>query len=143
MKTVLLVSFGFFFLCASFMGCGSSSPTKNDAALGGSSGSGGAIGSGGSGGSVADANTAIDLGAGGGSGGSTGVDLGAGGSTSPIDSTGIDGTSGNTGRGPDCTGLTPAQCHDLIINPPTLPDGVFPQDPGPNPTVPYPNCAAI
>jgi hypothetical protein len=120
------------------MGCGSSSPTKNDAALGGSSGSGGAIGSGGSGGSVADANTAIDLGAGGGSDGSTGVDLGAGGSTSPID-----GPPSNTGGRVDCSGLTPAQCHDLIINPTTLPDGVVPQDPGPNPTVPYPNCAAI
>ena len=43
----------------------------------------------------------------------------------------------------DCTGLTPAQCHLLIINPPALPDGVLPQDPGPNPAPGYPACSAM
>jgi hypothetical protein len=43
----------------------------------------------------------------------------------------------------DCAGLTAAQCHDIIINPPTLPDSVLPQDPEPNPANGYPTCSAI
>jgi len=47
------------------------------------------------------------------------------------------------GPPPDkCAGLTPAQCHDAIINAATDPS-VSALDPGANPTVPYPNCSAL
>jgi hypothetical protein len=57
----------------------------------------------------------------------------------------IDSGTVPTGRTVDCTGLLPAACHDLIINPnpATVPDTVLPQDPGPDPTPGYPACAAI
>jgi hypothetical protein len=45
----------------------------------------------------------------------------------------------NTG----CAGLTEAQCHDLIINPTVVPDGVLQLDPGAKPAVPYPTCTAM
>jgi len=41
-----------------------------------------------------------------------------------------------------CTSLTADQCHLAIINPATNNPSVSALDPGPNPTVPYPNCAA-
>ena len=41
-----------------------------------------------------------------------------------------------------CTGLTPAQCHDAIINAATDPS-VSALDPGANPPVPFPNCSAL
>jgi len=41
-----------------------------------------------------------------------------------------------------CTDLTPAQCHDVIINAATDPS-VSALDPGANPPVPYPNCNAL
>jgi hypothetical protein len=40
-----------------------------------------------------------------------------------------------------CSGLTPAACHPAIINAVTDPS-VSALDPGPNPPVPYPTCAA-
>lgn len=40
-----------------------------------------------------------------------------------------------------CIGLSPADCHLAIINAVTDPS-VSALDPGPNPPVPYPNCAA-
>ena len=40
----------------------------------------------------------------------------------------------------DCTGLTPQQCQDCIIN--QTPNGVFIQDPGPNPAILFPECTA-
>jgi hypothetical protein len=42
---------------------------------------------------------------------------------------------------PLCAGLSVADWHDAIINAATDP-AVSALDPGPNPTVPYPNCAA-
>ena len=118
-------------LAAPFLGCGSST-NNSDAAHGGAGGSGG------SGGTLSDAAATGGVGATGGSGGSI--------LPIPMDSgvppTGaVDGGTCNTTI--DCTGLTSAQCHDRILNPPCLPDSVLPQDPGPDPTVPYPACSAI
>jgi hypothetical protein len=40
-----------------------------------------------------------------------------------------------------CNGLSEAACHLVIVNAPTDPS-VAALDPGPNPPIPYPNCAA-
>ncbi|HEX7505863.1 MAG TPA: hypothetical protein VF550_03765, partial [Polyangia bacterium] len=68
----------------------------------------------------------------------------------PVDSSGghdagvlpIDAIAPAVDAGPNiCSGLTPAACHAAIINPVTDPS-VSALDPGPNPAVPYPTCAA-
>jgi hypothetical protein len=123
LKILTCSSLFFVLLGSPFLGCGSNTQGP-DSAAGGSSGSGGTL--------------PYDAAAGG--------VVSAGGSISPIDSgvapTG--GIGGGTCDTPiDCTGLTPAQCHDRILNPPCVPDGVLPQEAGLDPTVPYPNCSAI
>jgi hypothetical protein len=123
MKILACSSLLLILLSAPFFGCGSSTQSP-DAAHGGAGGAGGTVPSDAAAGGV----------------------VGTGGSVSPIDSdvppTGDVG--GGTCNTPiDCTGLTPAQCHDRIINPACLPEGVLPQDLGPDPAVPYPNCSAI
>jgi hypothetical protein len=115
-------------LAAPFLGCGSST-NNSDAAHGGVGGSGGTL--------------SDDAAAGG--GGATG---GSGGSILPIPmDSGVPPTgvvdSGTCNTPIDCTGFTPAQCHDRILNPSCFPDSVLPQDPGPDPTIPYPACSAI
>jgi hypothetical protein len=123
MKILACSSLLLILLGAPFFGC-SSSTNSPDAAHGGAGGAGGTL--------------PYDAAAGG--------VVGTGGSISSTDSGvaptgGIDGGTCTTPV--DCTGLTAAQCHDRILNPGCLPDGVLPQDPGPDPTVPYPNCSAI
>jgi len=125
MKILVYSSLLLILLAAPFLGCGSST-NNSDAAHGGA---------GGSGGTLSDDAATGGVGATGGSGGSMPMDSGL----PPTE--GIDGGTCNAPI--DCTGLSPAQCHDRIINPSCLPDGVLPQDPGPDPTVPYPACSAI
>jgi hypothetical protein len=127
---LLTLVLGLFF--AYSLGCGSNNPVKN--------GAGGSIGPMGTGGAGL-----------GGQGGSPSVDAAA---DAPIDAPasvipeggpGIDTAPRETGPATpfvNCTGLTKEQCHDLIINPPLLPDGVLPLDPGPPPSIPYPSCTA-
>jgi len=128
MKTFKLSTLIFALVFGAWLGCGSS---KSTSGAGGSPGTGGTLGSGG----------APD--GGGGMGGSTNDALSAGGSEGSPEAGqgGSSGTCGATGY-VDCTGLTPAQCHDLITNPPTIEDCVIIQVPGANPAVPYPNCSA-
>src|SRR5450631_3589439 len=128
MKILVYSSLLLILLAAPFLGCGSS--TNNSDAAHGSAG--------GSGGTLSDDAATGGVGATGGSGGSL--------LPIPMDSdvppTGA--VDGGTCNAPiDCTGLSPAQCHDRILNPLCLPDGVVPQEPGPDPTVPYPACSAI
>jgi len=112
--------------------------TGGTAVAGGTSGTGGALGSGGAGGmggAVADAGTP----------------------DAPAPDTGKDAPPSEVGRvdapapigdvapgdgGVDiCTGLTPEQCHLAIINAAVDPT-VSALDPGANPPVLYPGCAA-
>jgi hypothetical protein len=141
MKTLKLSTLVFTLVCGAWLGCSS---TNNGSGTGGSIGKGGALGTGGvlvgTGGALGTGG-AVD------GGGGTAYDAPMGGSEvgpSPeADGQGSSGggTSGATGY-VDCTGLTLAQCHDLIINPPTIQDCVVALTPGANPTVPYPNCSA-
>src|ERR1019366_2755722 len=118
MKILVYSSLLLILLAAPFLGCGSST-NNSDAAHGGAGGSGGTLSD--------DAAT-----------GGVGATGGSGGSILP------GAVDGGTCNAPiDCTGLSPAQCHDRILNPLCLPDGVLPQDPGPDPTVPYSACSAI
>ena len=59
----------------------------------------------------------------------------------------FDSAGGEVGPNPcfDCTGLTPQQCHDQLIGSTTCPldPSIVTPDPGPDPVVPYPTCAAI
>ncbi|MGD0837065.1 MAG: hypothetical protein ABSB49_10535 [Polyangia bacterium] len=59
--------------------------------------------------------------------------------TSPMDM----GEGGSSSSLVNCTGLTPAQCNDLIINPATLDPAIVTVPPGPDPSVLYPACSAI
>ena len=130
MKTLKLSTLALTFIFGAWLGCGSGSSNNG---TGGSFGSGGTNGMGGAMGGQFDAN---------GMGGT--FDAGATDAPSalevPIDAPGSEAASLPSAL--DCTGLTPEQCHDHIINPPSLPDGVLPQDPGANPSVPYPNCSS-
>ena len=138
MKTLKLSTLVFTLVCGAWLGCGDSGGTP--AGTGGSIGKGGALGTGG----VIGTGGAVDGGGGmggavydapmGGSEVGPGQEAGGQGGTSGI-------TCGATGY-VDCTGLTPAQCHDLIINPPTIEDCVVSPVPGANPPVLYPNCSA-
>ncbi len=76
-----------------------------------------------------------------GMGGSGGTDSGGPDIAIPTDVSPSDeaGSAPAVGCG-DCTGLTPQQCHDCIIN--QTPSGVLIQDPGVNPPIPYPECTA-
>jgi len=127
MKTLKLSTLVFALVFGAWLGCGSSKPgsgTGGSLVMGGSLGTGGALdGGGGMGGITYDAPSA------GGSEGSP--EAGQGGSS----------TCGATGY-VDCTGLTPAQCHDLITNPPTIQDCIAALNPGANPPILYPNCSA-
>jgi hypothetical protein len=136
MNTFKLSTLIFALVFGAWLGCGggTNGGTGGSLGAGGAVGTGGAIdGGGGMGGATIDAPYV------GGSGGGTGIEAG-----------GQGGSGGNNMCGAtgyvDCTGLTPAQCHDLIINPPlpTIPNCVVSQDPsGAPPPVAYPNCNAI
>jgi len=142
MKTLKLSTLVLTFTFGAWLGCsGGSSNNGTSGSLspsgaggkGGASGMGGTVDAGGMGGTI-DAS---------GLGGT--IDAGATDTPSapevPVDASGSEASS--LPGALDCTGLTPEQCHDHIINPPSLPDGVLPQDPGANPTVPYPNCSSM
>jgi len=137
MKTLKLSTLVFTLVCGAWLGC---SNTNNGSGTGGSLGKGGALGTGG----VLGTGGAID--GGGGMGGTPydapiiGSEAGPG--QEAGGQGGSSGTCGATGY-VDCTGLTPAQCHDLIINPPTIEDCVVTPVPGANPPVLYPNCSAL
>lgn len=74
-----------------------------------------------------------------GAGGGGGTDSGIADSPIPTDVP-PPGEAGPAAGCGDCTGLTPQQCQDCIIN--QVPNGVLIQDPGPNPAILYPECTA-
>jgi hypothetical protein len=133
MKTLKLSTLVLALVFGAWLGCGGSS----GGGTGGSMGTGGAVGMGG-----------VGLSDGGGALGGTVYDAPISGSETGSEAGGQGGASGGGACGAsgyvDCTALTPAQCHDLIINPPTIPDCILPQDPsGAPPDKPYPSCSAI
>jgi hypothetical protein len=132
MKIIKLSTLVFALIFGVWLGCGGSS---GGSGTGGSRGEGGTLSTGGAlgtGGAVDGGSTAYDAPM---IGREAGQSQEAGGQG---------GSSGTCGANEyvDCTGLTPDQCHDLITNPPTIPDCVSALIPGQNPTVPYPNCSA-
>ena len=135
MKILKLSLVAFTLTGAGILGCGNSSPNQADhyvfPSSGGTSGLD-ASGMGGTGGNTMD-----------GSGSESAVPTDVPLPGTETGSNTPDSTSGEAGAtvgGCDCTLLTPAQCQDCIIN--LTPDGVLIQEPGPNPSILYPECTA-
>ena len=118
MKTLKLSILALGLACAGFAGCGSNGPSNNDAPV-----------------VVPDAPVVVpDAPV------VPGPDGGVVQQDASMGEVPIQGTSGTY---VDCTGLTPAQCHDRIINPPTVPETVVTQPTGAAPAPGYPACTAI
>ena len=134
-----------------WVACGSSNNNTDvqNIGAGGAIATGGVIGTGGAGGAIGT-DAAVSTGGAVADAGSPDAPIGLfdAGMDSPVMDTAStdaslvisDAAAGETGPGTDiCTGLTPQQCHLVIINAATTSQAL---DPGANPPVPYPTCSA-